>query len=107
MNGEYEKVNKFMNTFKNTIHTYENALKANNTTVLNVIAPQFEKEAEIYSRWYNWMVSGVYHKSDIVTERAQRHSSSVESMDGLNKYLQSKSAQINKFEPFSHLIINN
>lgn len=105
MNSEYTKVLQFMNTHKNLVRTYQAALEAGDMALIAATKPKMDENMKIYSDWYGWMVSGQYKKADRLKERVTRHAGNVLSLDGLNKYLQSKKAQIDNFEPFTQMVI--
>lgn len=107
MNSEYVEVLKFMNTHKELVRTYKAALDSGNMDVINLTKDKIDKNKSMknYSDWYGWMVSGQYRKIDSLKERANRHINNVVSLDGLNKYLQSKKTQIDNLEPFTQMVV--
>lgn len=105
MNVEYSTFVTFMNGFKNNVRIYQSALENGNIEIVNTLEKQMNKDMKIYAKWYNLNVSGQYHKTDRVKERATRHVDVVQSLDGLNKFLASKTKDINNMEPFSSIVI--
>lgn len=105
MNSEYVLLAKFMNTYKNSVRTYKDALEAGNKEIVNLMEKQMKEDMKIYSNWFQWKVSGQLRKTERLKERANRHINSVVSLDGLNKFLQTKQTQIDNLEPFTSLVV--
>lgn len=105
MNSEYVLLAKFMNTYKNSVRTYKEALESGNKEVVNLMEKQMKEDMKIYSNWFQWKVSGQLRKTERLKERASRHINSIVSLDGLNKFLQTKQTQIDNLEPFTSLVV--
>lgn len=101
LNQEHNKTLRFMNLFKNSVRTFQSALDAGNVQVLKSLNDQMLKDIDIYSNWHKWKVAGEFRKTDRVIERSKRHLENVESQEGLQQYLVSKKANIDRFEPFT------